>query len=96
MWQKWGRTCCILWGEIIHIRRTCNGAKPSDTRWYSATSLGKTCIQEKPLFKGANASITLHLLPSLNEHLYSREIFGILVVLPRVHLMVVLPTYVVG
>ena len=45
MWQKWGRTCCILWGEIIHIRRTCNGAKPSDTRWYSATSFGKTCIQ---------------------------------------------------
>lgn len=43
----------------------------------------KTCIQEKPLFKGANASKTLHLLPSLNEHLYSREIFGILVVLPE-------------
>ena len=56
----------------------------------------KTCIQEKPIFKCANASKTLHLLPSLNEHLYSREIFGILVVLPRVHLMVVLPTYVVG
>ena len=58
--------------------------------------LGKTCIQEKPLFKGANASITLHLLPSLNEHLYSREIFGILVVLPRMYLIAVLPTYVVG
>ena len=57
--------------------------------------LGKTCIQEKPLF-GANASITLHLLPSLNEHLYSREIFGILVVLPRMYLIAVLPTYVVG
>ena len=26
----------------------------------------KTCIQEKPLYKGANASKTLHLLPSLN------------------------------
>ena len=58
--------------------------------------LGKTRIQEKPLFKGANASITLHLLPSLNEHLYSREIFGILVVLPRMYLIAVLPTYVVG
>ena len=58
--------------------------------------LGKTCIQEKPLFKGANASITLHLLPSLNEHLYSREIFGILVVLPRMYLIAVLPTNVVG
>lgn len=56
----------------------------------------KTCIQEKPLFKCANASKTLHLLPSLNEHLYSREIFGILVVLPRMHLIAVLPTNVVG
>lgn len=56
----------------------------------------KTCIQEKPLFKGANASKTLHLLPSLNEHLYSREIFGILVVLPRMYLIAVLPTDVVG
>ena len=56
----------------------------------------KTCIQEKPLFKCANASKTLHLLPSLNKHLYSREIFGILVVLPRMHLIAVLPTNVVG
>ena len=39
--QKWERTCCILWGELIHIRRTCNGAQPSDTRWYSATSLSE-------------------------------------------------------
>ena len=29
------------WGEPIHIRRTCNGAQPSDTRWYSATSLSE-------------------------------------------------------
>ena len=56
----------------------------------------KTCIQEKPLFKCANASKTLHLLPSLNEHLYSREIFGILVVLPRMYLIAVLPANVVG
>ena len=56
----------------------------------------KTCIQEKPLFKGANAFKTLHLLPSLNEHLYSREIFGILVVLSRMYLIAVLPTNVVG
>lgn len=56
----------------------------------------KTCIQEKPLFKCANASKTLHLLPSLNEHLYSREIFGILVVLSRMYLIAVLPTNVVG
>ena len=56
----------------------------------------KTCIQEKPLFKCANASKTLHLLPSLNEHLYSREIFGILVVFSRMYLIAVLPTNVVG